>query len=121
MSMQPIGLELREREQDGVQTLTLAGELDIASVPALNAAVNRLCTDATKAITLDLSELRFIDSTGLAAIVLAGKLCEQHHYDFALIPGPAPVQRLFELTGLIEVLPFQSDSAGSEGSAPPTT
>jgi anti-anti-sigma factor len=119
MSMHPVGLDLREREHAGVHTLTLAGELDIASAPTLHAAVDRLRTAATRGITIDLSELKFIDSTGLAAIVLAGKVCEQHGYRFSLIPGSPAVQRLFELTGLIEVLPFQAGGPVAEGSAVP--
>lgn len=119
MSMHPIGLDLREREHNGTHTLTLAGELDIASVLALHAAVNRLCTEGTRAITIDLSELKFIDSTGLAAIVLAGKVCEQHDFAFCLLPGSAAVQRLFELTGLSEVLPFQAKGAVNESSSAP--
>ncbi|MBA3807191.1 MAG: STAS domain-containing protein [Solirubrobacterales bacterium] len=117
MAIPPIGLDLREREHEGVHTLSLGGELDIASVPALNAAVNRLSPDRTQAVRIDLSRLKFMDSTGLAAIVHASKVCEQHEYRFSLVPGSPAVQRLFELTGLIDVLPFESLDAGVQDSA----
>ena len=116
-SMHPIGLDLRAHEQDGAHTLVLGGELDIASVPALHSAIGRLSSDGTRAVTIDLSELKFIDSTGLAAIVLAGKVCEQEGYDFSLVPGSPAVQRLFELTGLIDVLPFVGFDVAVEDSA----
>jgi anti-sigma B factor antagonist len=105
----PTGLDIEESSEDGRGVLFLRGELDIASVPSLEAAVARRCSEDGKAITLDLSRLVFIDSTGLAAIVLAGKLCEKNGLEFSLVQGPSAVRRLFELTGLIDVLPFQQD------------
>jgi len=119
----PIGLAVEQiaRDQDH-HTLSLSGELDIASVPLLEAAVERTLAEPTKSLTLDLSELMFIDSTGLAAIVLASKRCEGHGHDFSLIRGPAAVQRLFELTGLVDALPFRDASepvAQPDGHAPP--
>lgn len=114
----PTGLDIEELEHDGRYRLLLTGELDIASVPSLEASVSRLCVDGTRAITLDLSRLLFIDSTGLAAIVFAGKLCDKHGCQFSLVPGSSAVQRLFELTGLIDVLPFTGNSHVHDGAEP---
>ncbi len=102
----PTGLAIEEVVQSDRCTLLLSGELDIASVPSLEAAVARICAQTPGQLTLDLARLLFIDSTGLAAIVRASKLCERSGYRFSLVPGPGAVQRLFELTGLIDVLPF---------------
>jgi anti-anti-sigma factor len=114
----PQQLEIHEREPDGGrQTLALVGELDIASVDVLRGAVERMCSDTTTGITLDLRGLTFIDSTGLAAIVHASNLCDTNGYDFALIRGADSTQRLFELTGLIDVLPFREGSDHDDHSA----
>jgi anti-anti-sigma factor len=116
MTMRHSGLEIEERGNDRRCTLVLSGELDIASVPTLHAAVSRICQSHVAAIgiTLDLSKLVLIDSPGLAEITLASQLCERDGHAFALIPGPRPVQRLFELTGLIDALPFQLEAAQSD-------
>jgi anti-sigma B factor antagonist len=107
---QPVGLEVRERTTaDGSHVLVPAGELDIASVEVLNAAVERACAEGARSITLDLSELSFIDSTGLAAIVLASRMCDRNGLELTLIPGAPSTQRLFEMTGLLDVLPFRAD------------
>jgi anti-anti-sigma factor len=55
----------------GGNTLRLVGELDIATVPALTAALEELPPDGP--ITLDLTELTFIDSAGLHAIATCAK------------------------------------------------
>lgn len=103
------GIDILSSEREGVYTLELAGELDIAAVPGLEARVRELSGQKdVRAITLDLGGLRFIDSTGLAAIVLASRLCAKHGQGFELIPGPRPVQRMFERSGLLDELPFRS-------------
>jgi anti-sigma B factor antagonist len=103
--------------------LTLGGELDIASVSTLHGAVSRMLGRASPgdAIVLDLSGLMFIDSTGLAEIILTSQLCERDQHEFGLVPGPRAVQRMFELTGLIEALPFleATTDVEPEGSTPP--
>ena len=67
----------------------------------------QLCVDGVVAITLDLTRLTFIDSTGLRAIVAAQELCREHGYEYLLTPGSLAAQRIFELTGLLDGVPFQ--------------
>jgi anti-anti-sigma factor len=91
-----------------MHTLVLIGELDRSSAHTLEAAIERL-EGGTSAITLDLSNLTHIDSTGVAVIAFRSRLCQRRGYDFALIRGPWFVQREFELAGLGDRLPFEGD------------
>jgi anti-anti-sigma factor len=106
-------VEIEDLEREGAHTLRLTGELDMAGVPALEAAFRRICSDGTRSVTIDLRGLAFIDSTGLAAIVHVSGVCARQGYSFALVPGPPAVQRLFEVTGLDGVLPFTADGHAS--------
>ncbi|HWX97787.1 MAG TPA: STAS domain-containing protein [Solirubrobacteraceae bacterium] len=106
----PFGLrsfEVQDVVSDGRHRLLLTGELDLAPAAELEATLLRLCAEGTKEIALDLSKLRFMGSIGLRLILLARELCQQHGYEFRLIAGPANIQRVFEMTGLLDVLPFQ--------------
>lgn len=103
-------LELQEHRLDDGCTLILRGELDIVSAPTLDAALRRLCTNLTDALTVDLSELTFMDSTGLRTLLLAGELCRESACTLLVIPGPPQIQRLFEVTGMLGQLPFQTDA-----------
>jgi anti-sigma B factor antagonist len=105
------GLKVEEVGHDGVERLVLIGELDSRSVPTLEAAISRCCAAGTRAVTLDLSRLTFIDSSGLWTITSVRKWCERQGYGFSLIPGPPSVQRVFEVTGLSDVLPFRKDGS----------
>jgi anti-sigma B factor antagonist len=107
------GLDVEEIANGDHYTLALSGELELSSANTLQNACARLFERGISSLTIDLSKLMFIDSTGLAAIILAGKICERDGHDFWLIPGPRAVQRLFELTGLIDVLPFRERSDDS--------
>jgi anti-sigma B factor antagonist len=99
-------LALRDDADGPRHVLVLSGELDMASSPALEDAVRGICTDSAEALTVDLSGLTFMDSTGLRVVLLAKELCEHHRCEFLVIPGPAQIQRLFEVTGILERLPF---------------
>ena len=103
------GLDVEEIANGDSYTLALSGELELGSANTLQSACTRLFAAGLSSLTIDLSGLMFIDSTGLAAIILASKICERDGHEFWLIPGPRAVQRLFEITGLIEVLPFRDD------------
>lgn len=114
---QPGALEIDERRSDASRTLALRGELDISTADRLQDTVTRLCVaEAARELTLDLRDLTFIDSSGLAAMVYAFRLCERSGCELAVIRGPQSVQDVFELTGLTELLPFGTEGDGSSPS-----
>jgi anti-sigma B factor antagonist len=49
--------------------IALAGEFDIAGVPRFEQAVDMVCDGEPARVLLDFTELQFIDSSGIAAIV----------------------------------------------------
>jgi len=100
-------LSLHDNEQDGRHTLTVVGELDLATAGELEAAIGRLCKEGAREIVLDLHELSFVDSTGLRVILTGRRICESHACDFSLTRVQVPVQRLFEQTGIGERLSFR--------------
>jgi anti-sigma B factor antagonist len=91
------------READRV-VLRLDGELDLASVPLLESAVQSATLDDPATIVLDLRGLEFIDSTGLRAILLQDKRSTERGQTFALVRGSEQVQRLLRMTGVDEHL-----------------
>lgn len=89
-----------------MHTLVLLGELDRASAPTLEAAIEELHDTQVSPITLDLSRLTHIDATGVAVVAFRCRWWEMHGSEIALVPGARPVQRVFELAGMTERLPF---------------
>ena len=50
-------------------TLTIEGTLDAVTAPELRSVVDALVNEGRKDVTLNLSELRLVDSTGVGVIV----------------------------------------------------
>ncbi len=96
----------------GAQTMALTGEADLLGAPRLEAAFAEVCTGEPGLVVLDLRNLTFIDSSGLRALVRGHQLCQMRAHELKVIPGPANVQRLFELTGMNKILPFEAPEPG---------
>jgi len=56
-------------------------------------------------VILDLSDLRFIDVSGLRLAVRLSNRAQLHGVRLSMLPGPEPVQRVFELTGMTRYAP----------------
>ncbi|HEV3284137.1 MAG TPA: STAS domain-containing protein [Solirubrobacteraceae bacterium] len=88
--------------------LVVTGEMDLATSPALEGAVIGLCRDGVKRLVLDLSELEFIDGSGLHAVSVARETCREFGCEFCIVPGRKELHRLFTISGLDERLPFRT-------------
>lgn len=74
------------------------GELDLHSADTLEREVGRLHADGHDRIVVDLRAVEFIDSTGLRLLIGLHRDAQREGRSLGLIPGPRPVQRIFELT-----------------------
>lgn len=94
-------------EDTGVVRVTLTGELDLATVPQLADALAD-APDGAAVVALDLSELTFMDSSGLHEILAARARLAEADCHLVLVPGCRQVQRIFEIAGTKHHLEFIS-------------
>jgi anti-anti-sigma factor len=99
-------LEVHTERNDDEQVIALAGELDLDGAQRVSQELQRAATADARRIVLDLSNLQFIDSSGVRLIVEANARSRIDGAKLALIRGPRSVQRVFEVTGFAERLPF---------------
>jgi anti-anti-sigma factor len=92
-------------DRDAVQVVPV-GELDIATVDRLRAAVEELVAVGFERVVIDLRELVFIDCSGLRLLRALYDGARRDDWRLALIQGPAPVRRLFAMTETLALLPF---------------
>lgn len=85
--------------------LRLSGDFDIAAIDAFQRAVSRLI-DTTDSVTIDLSGLEFIDSSGLKCLVGVHNRAADEDFTYALRDCPAGLFQTFQRTGLDRVLRF---------------
>jgi anti-anti-sigma factor len=99
----PDQLRIEVRHERDRIILRLDGELDMASAPRLQDAIDA-SLDATPLVVLDLQQLQFIDSTGLRVILSARARSRQRGQELAITPGSQQVQRLLSVTGVSDQL-----------------
>jgi anti-anti-sigma factor len=98
-------LEIATRmDPSGDPIIVLSGELDMSTAGPLEQTVASVMAGLPARLIFDLSELRFMDSAGIAVLVGATK-----KVDTVNLRNPSPiVARVIELTGLSDVLPIDS-------------
>jgi anti-sigma B factor antagonist len=109
-SPEPLSVQFavrRSDDADGV-VLWLSGELDLASAPQLKEAIHQIDLDGQGRLLLDLSQLAFMDSTGLAVVVAAREHADASGSRLVLRRPTPQVERLLSLVGLRDQLAFEA-------------
>lgn len=102
-------LTVRVNVDAQARTLALAGELDMANAATLAAELERAEAEGANPITVDMRELEFIDSTGIAVLVAAHRRANADDEQLRFVRSRAiGVQRVMDVTGLEKELPFAS-------------
>ncbi len=96
------------REVEGNLVVSLAGEIDLDRAPD----IRRLLLDCVKRqldVLVDLSEVSYIDSSGIASLVEALQWAKQRGTDLCLIAVSPEALRVFELARLDKVFAIHPD------------
>jgi anti-anti-sigma factor len=110
MAFDPTGFSISISDRDGRAVVVLRGELDLATAPDLEAALNERL-DSGQDVVVDLRELDFMDSTGLRALVTAHARVQDTDQSFLIVrplPG-APIERILAVAGVATVLDVIDD------------
>ena len=102
----PFDFRISASEQGATSTIELEGEWDLAQQTASTDAIARVLDRRPACLVLDLSQLSFIDSSGVHVVITAHRRCAAQATHLVIIPGPRAVQRVFEVCGLTGSLPF---------------
>lgn len=110
----PTGFSVEIKRDHKTAELIPAGEVDLATVGQLQRELETLIEAGFARIVIDLRQVAFLDSTGVHALISAQARADQDGWQLAITPGPRAVQRIFEITGVIDRLPFiQVDGAAN--------
>jgi anti-sigma B factor antagonist len=97
-------LSIEVREQERTTVLALAGELDMASNPQLEEAIDGVVASDSQLVVLDLGDLRFMDVSSLRVLVASHQLAERSGKRLVLANIGEQTRRLMTLTRVIDVL-----------------
>ena len=97
-------LEFDSEEQSGWTILNLRGDLDVYTAPRLKEAIAVCVQEGARRVALDLGEVKFLDSTGLAVIVGGLKRIKEHQGSMVLLRPNDQIRRILTITDLIKIL-----------------
>ena len=94
----------------------VAGDLDYATADELVAAASRLLSDqpGLTRLRLDFVDLTFCDSAGLSGLLLVHRRCTQAGVGLHLDHRPPHLDRVLEITGVLEYLTTTPTDAPGE-------
>lgn len=110
-------LSIRTHRNGSTCTVALAGELDLANTDEFSDELGRAENGggAPCRIVVDMTELEFIDSTGISILVAAHRRLNADDDRFLLIASQAmAVRRILTLTGLDEAIPLMDSSVNPQ-------
>jgi anti-anti-sigma factor len=104
-------LEVDSQERgEGRYHLVLRGELDLSTVGKVQEEIHQAADNDVSVLVLDLSQLTFLDSTGLRCIVKADERARDEGWRLVVVKGPDTVNRVFSITRLDERLEMVDDA-----------
>ena len=92
-----------EQLETGTPVVSVMGEVDLATVPALAQTLGGVADDRTGDVIVDLTGCRFLDSRGLGALIAIRARLERSDRRLALVLANQSVLRIFEITQLDEL------------------
>ncbi|MGM7703620.1 STAS domain-containing protein [Pseudalkalibacillus sp. Hm43] len=102
----------KEETQQHTEKLILNGEVDAYTAPKLKETLIQSTQKEGHEIIVNLSGVQYMDSTGLGVFVGALKSSQQHGSKLTLTGMTERVQRLFEITGLTDVMNIEPTAEG---------
>jgi anti-sigma B factor antagonist len=95
---------ISELERDGVTVLSVTGEVDVATAPALRSRLDdTVDTVGGGTVVVDLTGVTFIDSTGLGVLIGARKRCSEAGRELRVVVSEPRILKVFEITGLTDL------------------
>ena len=82
-------------------TVAVAGEVDLASAPAVETAIEAAVDAAgTTGVVVNLSQVTFLDSSGINALLNGRRVAEDHGVAYVVVGAQGQVLTVLELTGV---------------------
>ena len=109
---------VRDRRTAGSTVVTIGGELDVATAPALRSHLSGLISNGRTRLVLDLAPLAFLDASGLGVLAsTVGQLRKQGGW-LRLVNVRPRIRRLLGILRLTDSLPEYASVALAVGAGP---
>lgn len=107
-------LSIRVDENGTSRTVKLEGSCDLATAPRLRQTLQGLVPPDVDDVVLDVSDLEFIDSTGLGVVLGAMRRLREGGGSLSIAGAHGIVRRVLEITDLDKVIPLVDGASASD-------
>jgi anti-anti-sigma factor len=97
-------------EYSGIRVVQVGGELDGSAAAEFQSAVVEACPADCDRVAVDLSDVRYIESAAIGALIEAHAAVEARGGRVAVICGPRDIAKIVRLSGLHHVMPVFDDA-----------
>ncbi|MDQ2663893.1 MAG: STAS domain-containing protein [Candidatus Eremiobacteraeota bacterium] len=97
-----ISIDIKSDHNGDALVFSLRGTLDVTTSPSVRAALIEAAENGKHEIIVDLSQVEFLDSTGLGALIGAHRRALEKNGRVRLVCTDGPIQRLLNITGLMK-------------------
>lgn len=111
--VRPTQFKIEQTAADRTRTLSISGELDIATTPQLEREVNRAIAEKANTILIDLENLSFIDSSGLRMFLHLNQQAAQDGWRLTIANPSEQVRAILRVTGTESELPIMQTGSAS--------
>lgn len=102
-------LQVHSRVIGDRTVIAVAGEVDIATAEILDTEITQVLAGGASRLVLDLSEVAFLDSTGLGVLVKGLKRAREAGGSLAVVVTAERIAKVFRITGLDAVMSLHAD------------
>jgi anti-sigma B factor antagonist len=96
--------DIRTTDEGRAVVVTVHGEIDLSTHDQLAAALRRAVAPPARQIVVDLSDVGFLDSSGIRTLVIGWRQAESQGMSFALRKPRPVVLKVLQLTGVDQAL-----------------
>ena len=97
-------LSTRIHDEGDSVVVTVSGDVDMAVADPFSSALATAIENATRAVVLDLADLRFMDSTGVRALLYAQHNASANDLTFHIRNPSETVRRVLEVCGVLHTI-----------------
>ena len=104
--------DIQTHDDGALLVVAPSGELDLATAPALGAALVDAGASGAARVVLDLRDLEFVDSSGIGLILKFKRYFAVEGVGFGVVRGGERVQRAFALSHVERLMPWTDPPPG---------
>jgi anti-sigma B factor antagonist len=104
-------MEMSTQAEGPLQLLSVVGDVDLESSPALRAELKKLSTARCPRLLIDFSKVTYIDSSGLATLIEYFQAAQSYQGKLGIAALAPRIKNSFAIVRLDEIFPIYADTA----------